>query len=429
VRSISSQVKFSFLLWSILLVLTARMSPGQELVESFDVRGHEIPVRLWLDDSHYKMTKALPLSIKRPLHSFWGNILLASDSCIYLPPATHSDLGASTWLVRYNPGTYMMDMVFEARKKFGRQIGFDGLWDSKIHTGLLEGEGGKIYWAGMIGGSYATMYTHLIHPSGYMGGHVYQYDIKSGGTISLGIPYHYVSIIAADLDVERNILYLLDWPRSEFLVFPIDTRIVRNLGTVSHHPIGPNRERLNWGRDLFVYRDHSVWTNNNFGCFVKYDPELDDLVDTKIALPKNEALRVHATGCGPTEGKVYCITNGGWMFEFDPMKGEIIELGPVIEAGAVYSPNIAITPDGRTLYYIAGSHGFEVKGGMHIMRYDILERKRIDCGRIGRETIPAFYCYGAAVHKGLVYFNIHGGNPSNSYLLIYDPQDNKILAE
>jgi hypothetical protein len=65
---------------------------------------------------------------------------------------------------------------------------------------------------------------------------------------------------------------------------------------------------------------------------------------------------------------------------------------------------------------------------MHIMRYDIVERKRIDCGRIGRETIPAFYCYGAAVFKGLVYFNIHGGNPSNSYLLIFDPEDNKILA-
>lgn len=427
-KQILLKIKTGFLVPLLFLLILTQPAAGQKLVESFDIRGHEIPVKLWVDSLHYKLVKALPLSLERNLHSFWGRIVVGSDNRIYLPPATHSDLNASTWLVRYDPETYMMDMVFEARKQFGKQIGFEGLWDSKIHTGLLEGKGGKIYWAGMIGGSYATMYTHLVHPSGYMGGNIYQYDIKTGETISLGIPYRYESIIAADLDVERNILYLLDWPQSEFLIFPIDTRVVRNLGTVTYHPSGPNRYRLNWGRALFVYRDHTVWTSNNFGCFVKYDPEIDDLVDTKIALPKNEALRVYVRGLGPTEGKVYCITNGGWMFEFDPSKEELVELGPVIKTGPVYSPNITITPDGRSLYYIAGSHGSEAEGGMHIMRYDILERKRIDCGRIGRETIPAFYCYGAAVYKGLVYFNVHGGNPSNSYLLIYDPEDSKIMA-
>jgi len=419
---------FSLLAFPLFFSLHGTSSPAENLVESFDVRGHEIPVRLWQDKTHYKLIKALPLSLKRKLHSFWGNLLIGSDGRIYLPPATHSDLDASTWLVRYDPDSHRMDMVFDARKQLGKQIGFDGLWDSKIHTGLLEGKGGKIYWAGMIGGSYATMYTHMVHPSGYMGGHVYQYDMKTGETVVLGIPYRYVSIIAADLDVERNILYMLNWPQSEFLVFPIDTRVVRDLGTVAHHPTGPNRKRLNWGRDLFVYRDHTVWTNNNFGCFVKYDPEIDDLVDTKIALPKHQALRVHVMGRGPTEGKVYCITNGGWMFEFHPPMGKLVELGPVMEAGAVYSPNISITPDGRTLYYIAGSHGSEVMGGMHIMRYDILERKRTDCGRLGRETLPAFYCYGAGVYRGLVYFIVHGGKPSNSYLLVYDPADDRVLS-
>jgi len=66
---------------------------------------------------------------------------------------------------------------------------------------------------------------------------------------------------------------------------------------------------------------------------------------------------------------------------------------------------------------------------MHIMRYDILERKRVDCGRMGRETVPSFYCYGAAVHKGLVYFAVHGGSPVNSYLLVYDPESDNVPAE
>ena len=413
-------------LLSFMLLSPPSPARGETLIESFDVRGHEIAVRLWQDAQSYKTVKALPLSIQRNLHSFWGSLLVASDGRIYLPPATHSDLGASIWLVRYDPHTFKMDMVFEARKQLGKSIGFDGLWDSKIHTGALEGRNGKVYFAGMIGGSYATMYTHMVHPSGYMGGHVYQHDLQSGETVDLGIPDHYVSLIAADLDVERNILYLINWPQTEFLIYPLDTKVVRDLGTVSYHPEGPNRMRLNWGRDLFVFTDHTVWTNNNFGCFVYYDPEKDDLIDTKIALPRNEALRVHVLGCGPTAGKVYCITNGGWMFEFDPAKRELINLGPVIEAGAVYSPNLAITPDGGSLYYIAGTHGFEAGGGMHVMRYDILERRRIDCGRIGRETIQAFYCYGAGVYEGLVYFNIHGGEPSNSYLLIYDPADNKV---
>lgn len=427
-KEINRKAESCLLFLFILAALGAAALYGEKPIESFDVRGHEIPVRLWQDDSRYKLAHAIPLSLQRGLHSFWGTIIVASDGRLYLPPATHSDLGASIWLVRYDPDTYRMDMLFDARRQWGRQVSFDGLWDSKIHTGIMEGRGGKLYFAGMIGGSYATMYTHLVHPSGYMGGHIYQYDLNSGETVDFGVPYRYVSIIAADLDVERNILYLLNWPQTEFMILPIDTKVVRNLGTVAYHPTGLNNKRLNWGRDMFVYKDHTVWTNNNFGCFVYYDPELDDLVDTKIALPKNEALRVHVMGTGPTEGKVYCITNGGWLFEFDPPKGELVELGSVMEAGAVYSPNLTITPDGRQLYYIAGSHGDEVMGGMHIMRYDILQHRRVDCGRIGRENIPAFYCYGAAVHKGLVYFNVHGGKPSNSYLLVYDPNESKTMT-
>jgi hypothetical protein len=402
---------------------------GQQLVESFDVRGHEIPVRLWTDGEHYKMLTALPLSVKRSLHSFWGGLIAASDGRLYLPPATHSDLGASIWVVRYDPNTFMMDMVFEARKTFGKQIGFDGLWDSKIHTGIKEGRNGKLYFAGMIGGSYATMYTHMVHPSGYMGGHIYEYDLKTGVTADLGIPHRYSSIIAADLDLEKNIFYLLDWPQSEFLIYPLDTRIVRNLGTVSYHPTGPNNKRLQWGRDIFVWRDHTVWTSNNFGCFVKYDPAIDDLVDTSIALPKNDVMRVHVFGRGPSEGKVYGSTAAGWLFEFDPQAGKLVDLGAVTDKGPVYSPNLCITPDGETLYYIAGTHGDEIKGGMQIVRYSIRERKMTRCGVIGRESIPAFYCYGAVYYNGRVYFNIHGGDPSNSYMLIYDPADDKVIAD
>jgi hypothetical protein len=402
---------------------------GQELIESFNAREHEIPVKLWTDESHYRTVKAYPLSIKRNLHSFWGALLPASDGRLYLPPATHSDLGASIWLVRFDPRTAMMDMVFEARKHLGKQIGTDGLWDSKIHTGVKEGKGGKLYFAGMIGGSYATMYTHMVHPSAYMGGHVYQYDLATGQTQDMGIPHRYASLIAGDLDVEREIFYLLAWPQSEFLIYPLKTRNVRNLGTVTFHPTGPKNKRLQWGRDLFVYRDHTVWLSNNFGCFVKYDPAIDDLVDTKIALPHNDALRVHVMGRGPTDGKVYGTTAGGWMFEFDPVSGRLDELGAVTERGPVYSPNLTITPDGKTLYYIAGSHGDEIKGGMQIMRYDIAERKRTSLGFIGRESIPAFYCYGAAYYKGQVYFNVHGGDPSKSYLLVYDPDDNRITGE
>ncbi len=420
-------------LLAVLLLLLSTHSSGalraQEPIESFNAGQHEIAVKLWTDDTHYRTVEAYPLSVKRKLHSFWGSLLAASDGRLYLPPATHSDLGASIWLVRFDPRTMMMDMVFEARKQFGKQIGADGLWDSKIHTGVKEGKNGKLYFCGMIGGSYATMYTHMVHPSAYMGGHLYEYDLATGKTTDMGVPHKYASIIAGDLDNDRDIFYMLAWPQSEFLIYPMKTRIVRNLGTVTYHPTGPNNKRLQWGRDMFVYRDHTVWLSNNFGCFVKYDPAVDDLVDTTIALPHNEALRVHVMGKGPTDGKVFGTTAGGWMFEFDPPSGKLEDLGAVTQEGPVYSPNLTITPDGKTLYYIAGSHGSEIKGGMQIMRYDIAERKRTSLGFIGREKIPAFYCYGAAYYGGRIYFNVHGGDPSNSYLLVYDPSDNQINAE
>jgi hypothetical protein len=419
----------AIILPSLILINPQLNAQGQQIttpIESFNTNEHKIIVKLWKNDKQYQEVTVLPLSIARNLHSHWGNMAWGDDGLLYLPPATHSDLDASIWLVRYNPEKNLMEMMFEARKNFIKSIGNEGLWDSKIHTGITKGKNGKLYFAGMTGGSYATMYTHMVHPSGYLGGHVYEYDVYTGITTDLGIVHKFTSLIALDYDLEKNILYLLNWPQSQFIIFDLNTMETRNLGTVAYHPTGPNNRRLNWGRDIFVYKDHTVWTNNDLGCLVYYDPVKNDLIDTDIALPHNEALRKHVFGTGPTAGKVFGMTNGGWLFEFDPASKKLTELGSVLENGAYYSPNLAITPDGESLYYIAGSHGDEASGGMHIIRYDIQNRKRIDLGLIGREAIPAFYCYGATVHNGMIYFTLTGGDPSNTYLMICNPNDKTI---
>jgi outer membrane protein assembly factor BamB len=403
-----------------LLLPIMRTSESQERIESFDARAREIAVKLWTDNAHYRTVKAYPLSIKRNLHSFWGSLIAASDGRLYLPPATHSDLGASIWLVRFDPRTYMMDMAFEARKQFGHQIGADGLWDSKIHTGVKKGRDGKLYFAGMIGGSYATMYTHMVHPSAYRGGHLYQYDLKTGQTLDMGVPHRYASIIAADLDVERNVFYLLDWPQSEFLL-PSGYAVMRSLGTVTYHPTGANNKRLQWGRDIFVYRNHTVWLSNSFGCFVKYDPAIDDLVDTKISLPKNDALRVHVMGRGPTDGKVYCTTAAGWMFEFDPIIEKVVELGPVTEKGPVYSPNLTIAPDGN-LY---GGTWTDAKPGEkqppgHLFRLDDKSAKVTDLGIVGQGE--GIYTMTSNDPKNILY----GVTTPSCLLFSYDLRTGKI---
>ena len=78
-------------------------------------------------------------------------------------------------------------------------------------------------------------------------------------------------------DEERHLLYALSYPRDHFIIYDTKTRTRRDLGRIGS---------IN-AQTLFLDRKHRVWTTDDYGHLVRYDPEKDRLERSPFVLPHN----------------------------------------------------------------------------------------------------------------------------------------------
>jgi len=78
-------------------------------------------------------------------------------------------------------------------------------------------------------------------------------------------------------DEERGLLYAIGYPRDHLVCYDIATRTARDLGRIGS---------VN-AQALFADRLHRVWTTDDYGRLVRYDPETDRLERSRQVLPHN----------------------------------------------------------------------------------------------------------------------------------------------
>lgn len=83
------------------------------------------------------------------------------------------------------------------------------------------------------------------------------------------------------IDEERGTLYALSYPRDHFIIYDIAARRGRDLGR-----IGSINAQL-----LFLDKRHRVWTTDDYGHLVRYDPEEDRLATSPYVLPHDPQLQ------------------------------------------------------------------------------------------------------------------------------------------
>ncbi len=363
--------------------------------------------------------------------SIWGDLCVARDGRVYVGVSNHLAEGGNAALYQYDPDADRLRVVADIAQVIGQHPGTRGVAQGKIHTRVAEGQDGRIYGGTMMGGHYTHRVATYDYPRSYPGGHLWVYDPQSGKTSNLGIPVAREAIYSVAPDTERGKVYGITFHHRLFFIYDLASGSVDIKGTVGV------------GEDVYVDKGGTVYTNGPWGNVVRYDPEIGELVDLPIFFPRNPDGTPGTNGPNMadlgSDGGIYSITYWGRIFKFDPHAGEygrIHSLGFVLGDGTerVYTPNLTLSKDEGTLYYLAGCHGAyltEDRSGVHFVEMDAATGKRTDHGLVVTEP-QVTGCFAAGTGPdGTVYFGAqcwgeiswHGQQqpPGAPLLMIYRP--------
>ena len=237
-------------------------------------------------------------------------------------------------------------------------------WQGKIHTKIIEGPDGNMYFA-TDGGESIQEYL-MDHPEGYAGGFFMKWNPVENKLTNLGMGLQYESIKDVDVDVKTGKIYAVSYPQVHFLIYDPVNNYLRDLGRLGSTHVPRVIFTDDWGNCYYV-----DWRQR----IVKYEKDLDKLLFARESLPSFPGTPGSKIVTGITayakdtkNGVIYFITYGAKIIAFHPQKngiGKIEDLGSVADLDKEdlwrpYVPNLNLGENGK-LYYIVGGHGNYVK--------------------------------------------------------------------
>ena len=363
--------------------------------------------------------------------SIWGDLWVARDGKVYIGVSNHLAVGGNSALYCYTPETDELKMVADIGQVIGQRSGGRAVGQGKIHTRVMEGKDGRIYGGTMMGGHYTHRIATYVHPRSYPGGHLWVYDPQEGTAQDLGVPVPHEAVYSICVDTDRGKIYGQTFQRHLFFVYDLKTREAEVKGNVGV------------GEDVYMDTEGMVYTNGPWGNVVKYNPDTDELVDLPVYLPRNPDGAPGTNGPNMAllgeDGMIYSITYWSRIYRFDPYAGEhgeVTELGVTLGDGTEveYTPNLTLSKDMKTFYYLAGCHGRyipEERPGVHFVEMDVATGKRTDHGLLVTDPLVTGCFASGTGPDGTIYFGAQcwgeiswGGRkipPGPPILMIYKP--------
>jgi hypothetical protein len=320
----------------------------------------------------------LPQETQDTLWTSWGNGLLASNGKYYAAIGNHQGYGGDSFVYEYDPTTGTLKKMIDIAEAIGQKTGQYG--HGKIHTPIMEYQG-SLYFATYWG---QGRQVDEAKKSGYTGSLLFRYDLKNQKLENLGSISRGEGLPGAALDSARDLIYFYSVQPDEsgaVLIYDLKKRSVRFKGTT-----GTTGE----SRAFLIAPDGKIYFSNEKGMLSFYDSGKNSILPTNLVLPaQKNSLRAasHATSAG----LIYGITHAGRLFEFNPAKQSIKDLGPNFLSGE-YTAVLLLSPDEKFLYYAPGSHGSSVKVGTPLIQYDIAKGSRKVIAFLGPGLRKNGYC-------------------------------------
>ena len=237
------------------------------------------------------------------------------------------------------------------------------------------------------------------------------------------------------LDEKNGLLYAIGYPRDHMIQYDLETRKSRDLGRISS--INPQA--------MFSDSRSRIWTTDDYGHLVRYDPASDRIERSPHVLPHNPEYQTgwhsvfYDVVASPEKDCVYAVTwNGGsHLIRIWPEEGEwglVEDLGPVTpphdpvipeQFFIDHSGGLVFGADGM-LYYAASrwkgefpvkdemfvelKSDVEVEGVVWRMNPATLEREEVAILK-RPETAAQYVTRGAVDKNGDLFFG-HVGRPT-----------------
>jgi hypothetical protein len=311
-------------------------------------------------------------------HSTWGSIGYSSvHNKVFIGVTNHRD---KVGLFEYDVQSGIMRLCgFVPELAHLR----DYQWQGKIHSQIVEGPLGEMYFA-TDGGESREEYL-MEHPHGYSGGFLMKWDPSQNRLTNLGNGLQYESIKDLAVDRKTGRITAVSYPQVHFLTYDPKTNELRDLGRLGSDHVP---------RVIFSDRWDNVYYLDWRQRLVKYEPQSGKLLfarDSLPAFPGTPGLYiitgVTAYASNAARDIIYLVTYGAKMLAFHPQQegiGKIEDLGGIFDSQKsppwkYYCPNLALGANGK-LYYYLGGHGMYVAQGdkVVLMEFDPQQRtKRI----------------------------------------------------
>lgn len=252
--------------------------------------------------------------------SMWSGIYTAKSGKIYIGLCTHADAAN---FYEFDPATENFEHIADLSVFKGERG--DGIRTSgKIHVSFVEDNNGNIYFGDFCEDSG----PECIDPSSYRGAHWYKFDPQTRVLSNLGLISHHSGLLGMTIDTKRRRLYGLA-EDGHLYMYDMDKHITLDKGRMDDWDICRTIASDDEGNVYGAFPVNRIW---------KYNPDTDRTIDLQtIRIPNDPAVSPRTMSNPMIDRKTlwrilewkqdeqvfYGITNAdSRLFRFDPKKGD-----------------------------------------------------------------------------------------------------------
>lgn len=295
------------------------------------------------------------MTYKVKYYSF-GDINPRTDSCwsistgpdgrVYAAACSELTPGGTVRVARYNEATDALDCLFDLSELVDDRPESGRASQCKIHYSFAPSmHDGVLYMATHLSAPAIDRTAYLPWVDWhdpqrcFRGSALVAYDTRQDKVLWWDTIMPREGCRCLVLDEERGLLYAMSYPRDHMFVYDLEKRQARDLGRISS--VNPQA--------IFIDRRHRIWTTNDDGRLVRYDPGKGRMEIAPTPLPCDREYQdgwhnvFYDVAPSPTEPCVYSVpwNSRPHMLRIWPEEGEwgrVEDLGRVTQDQSAHLP-------------------------------------------------------------------------------------------